>query len=261
MVIKSRHFVGVQGGNVSIRARRPAGWSAQSDGSGIICLDAGDQIQWQAENNSYYGSFGATIEASLSRTRVSLGGTTSVIDGQLWVSGDVFYRRFRRIQNNPVRADYRTTNNQARLKAVIDAMQDFANHPLHLGDGFAAKWLKSNQYNISSTQTFLLPEPEWQHRAAEKLDANSSILNAGMYDNQVDGTAPFPGAEAWQGNSMGRSSYSTPDFGEEPTVDLTVEPTQPAGGRKSRAYNRPPDRGRGLQQRRGPAGRNGPALR
>jgi hypothetical protein len=141
------------------------------------------------------------------------------------------HRTLRRISGqNANAAEYQLGEMSAITGSVITKWLTFANNPLELGEGFTAKWLKSEQYNLNSSKYFQIPEPEWQRRAKERLDESSAVLKAKMLDQTVDGTSPLPGNERWSGDGMATVNYSTPDFNGEPQIDLTVGSSGLDGG-------------------------------
>lgn len=231
LILKSRHMLGMTACNVSVRARPPAGWCSRQGGSGLITLDAGDQIMWRAKNDDYWGSFGAQIVANLANARILLG-ETSVFDCNIYSLKNLFYNYFRYTKDSgdspsyPV--GYMLEAVKERLPTLIHEWNEFANHPFALLDLYRAKWLSSNQYTVNSPTYFTLPEPEWQSRMRDHVDGNSAILRATMQDNKVDGTTPFPGAAAWDGYGMTKlqGGPQTPNFGDNADADIgTTSPT------------------------------------
>ena len=223
VVIRSKHLVSLQSSNIMLRARKPASWSSRQGGAGHIFLDSGNGVEVRADNDQAYYSFGNVFDIDVAGFAAQFGGITSVIEGNLWITKGLFFNR-RLFNTSPGQTSYRTQSIHPRGRAFQEAFTHSEILPPEMGDSFAARWLSSEQYTIEGPQFFQIPEPEWQIRANAALPDTSSVRQATMQDNTVDGTAPFPGQAAWSGYALARGGYTDTDFNGEVTVSLTVAP-------------------------------------
>lgn len=231
VIIKSNSYVGIDGGRrVHIRARGN-GFSGSDGGAGEIDIDAGKRINWQTYDNNTTGYFGTEVGMFFSNGDVIFGGRNSVINTNLYVERDVFFKHLRRIKGAPGGAGPSSIRNPGTIRADrqarcigdwLDAQLDFANNPLQMGPVFVAKFLSSQQYTVGDGRVFTLPEPEWQSRAAERFADGSAVLNAKVYIATLEGSNPFPGSGAVSGFGMSRVGGSTADFNGRPSVNLGI---------------------------------------
>jgi len=232
VVIKAPHMVGLSAPNLTLRARGN-GWSG-AENWGHVFLDVGSSVEIYAGDGSGEGnySFGASFEAHVAGTSSLMFGSKGLmVAANLWVQKSLFYnKQFYQDARDSGACYYRQDKMGSLLSAFQSGLTAFDTSPLAMGSEFTAKWLTSEQHNISSATSFQLPEPEWQIRAKAALPAKSSALNAKMVDNVVSGTVPFPGRSAWGGYALATGGYTqTADFGEEPVLSLTITTTAADG--------------------------------
>jgi len=216
VTIKSNNDVSVRGSKVVIDARSP-GWSARS-GGGTVHLVAADAITWQSNNARSFGAMGAEFIAKVEGSEFVLG-RKSIIHN-LEVVGNLTYRNLLYAQSSQF-AGYYTSRVLDRLRTYLT--KAYAENT-YGGTALKGKFLTSKQYNITSADSFVIPEPEWQLRARELLSASSSVLQTAMANTVWEGTAPMPGNESWQGNLVATVDTSSSGYKTDQGTSGEVTP-------------------------------------
>ncbi len=249
VIIKTNQLIGLKAGNITLSTKNMGGWSSQQGGGGIIMLDAQNTVMWRAYANRkdyadqvaqpYWGAFGATISAKLAGASVVLG-RHSILPS-LTVPNRLTYGKllhlitprvnegetFRTEPDWPFRGDDLLDG----VNELMDWYNSVESNPLYLSEQafgdkatFNAEWLSSQQYMIDEGPTFYLPEPDWQNRMREVADPESVILTSAMRDQPIEGTSPFPGAEAWaEQERLIRININSPDWGQSTEEAPSIE--------------------------------------
>jgi len=219
--IRANHQVGITAADIHLRAQGPQGWSSVSGGAGVISLDAGEQVNWRANNRAFYGCFGNTVSGKVAGGSFSIG-QTAVFE-RLATTESLFYKRLYALADGAeVGYEYLLEDMLTPLGTYLDNALESETSPLNMGGSFTIKWLSSAQYNLHSSVDFSIPEPEWQNRARDLNEGITTgdapiILGSTFQDQDLSGTAPLPGKTSWAGYGMASLPYDTPDYGDEGT--------------------------------------------
>ncbi len=205
VIIKSQTMVGVRAGSVAVQARN-TGWSGTKDGAPTITLDAVGGVLWKAKNGK--GSFGSEVFFNLAGAKILLGQTSVFQNIAAQGPGGVLYKKIAYIGDSTPSYDYKIEQLTAGADRLLNIPNSAAS-PLKLA--FTARWLSSEQRNLSTKGQFSLPQPEWQVLAMDTLPKASIVLQAVFRDNPLNGTSAFPGFNRWAADGLAVAETSPTD--------------------------------------------------